>query len=64
MLRLAKESSEGNPKGFDTLSKLERPFCGNIDPLIKGKERGLDTVCMYTWHTSGFLKRTGVVLCH
>lgn len=59
MLRLAKESSEGSPKGFDTLSKLERPFCANIDPLIKEKE--MDTVCLYTWHTSGFFKRTGMV---
>lgn len=62
MLRLAKGSSEVSPKGFDTLSKLERPFCANIDPLIKQKELDLDTVCMYTWHTSVFVfKRTGVV---
>lgn len=61
MLRLAKGSSEGSPKGFDTLSKLERPFCASIDPLIKEKEMDLDTVCRYTWHTSGFFERMGVI---
>lgn len=59
MLRLAKGSSEGTPKGFNTLSKLERPFCANIDPLIKEKEMDLDTVFMYTWHTSGFFWEDG-----